>query len=76
MSRREQGSVLTDPIAIAKRAVGMAVDREVIAADGSVLSVTARSLCVHSDTPGAVAIARAVRDALDAAGVDVHRFTS
>ncbi len=76
VSRREQGSVLTDPTAIAKRAVGMAVDREVIAADGSVLSVTARSLCVHSDTPGAVAIARAVRDALDAAGVGVHRFTS
>ena len=33
-----------------------------------------RSLCVHGDTPGAVTIARAVRDALDAAGVDVHRL--
>jgi 5-oxoprolinase (ATP-hydrolysing) subunit A len=76
VSRRERGSVLTDPTTIAKRAVGMAVDREVIAADGSVLKIAARSLCVHSDTPGAVAIAGAVRDALDAAGVGVHRFTS
>jgi UPF0271 protein len=76
VSRREQGSVLTDPTAVAKRAVGMVVDREVVAADGSVLSVNARSLCVHSDTPGAVAIAGAVRDALDAAGVVVHPFTS
>jgi UPF0271 protein len=30
---------------------------------------------VHGDTPGAVEIARAVREALDDAGVGVHRFT-
>ena len=37
-----------------------------------------RSLCLHGDTPGAVGLARAVRDALDAAGVGappVHRMT-
>ena len=34
-----------------------------------------RSICIHGDTPGAVALARAVRDALDDAGVGVHRFT-
>jgi UPF0271 protein len=73
--RREEGSVLTDPSTVADRAVRLAVDREVVAVDGSVVSVSARSLCVHSDTPGAVALARAVRDALDAAGVGVHRFT-
>ncbi len=76
VSRREAGSVLTDPSAVAERAVRMAVDREVVAIDGSVVSVEARSLCVHSDTPGAVVIARSVRTALDAAGVGVHRFTS
>lgn len=74
--RREPGSLLTEPDVIAARAVRMAVDNEVVAADGSVVPVLARSLCVHSDTPGAVAIARAVRDALDAAGVGVHRFAS
>ena len=76
VSRREEGSVLTDVDEIASRAVRLAVDNEVVAVDGSVVPVRARSLCVHGDTPGAVEIARAVRRALDDAGVGVHRFTA
>ena len=76
VSRRDEGAVLHDVTDIAARAVRMAVDREVVAIDGSVVAVDARSLCVHSDTPGAVAIALAVRDALAASGVSIHRFTS
>jgi UPF0271 protein len=75
VSRREPGAVLTDIGEIAARAVRLAVDREVEAVDGSVVAVAARSLCVHGDTPGAVEIARAVRAALDEAGVGGHRFT-
>ncbi len=75
LARRESGAVLEDPTEIAERAVRIAVDNEVEAIDGTVVSVRARSLCVHSDTPGAVEIARAVRAALDAAGVGVQRFT-
>lgn len=75
VSRREPGSVLTDPDEVAQRAVRIAIDREVVATDGTVVSVRARSICVHSDTPGAVQLARAVRSALDAAGVGVYRFT-
>ena len=75
VSRREAGSVLTDPDEVAQRAVRIAIDREVVATDGTVVSVRARSICVHSDTPGAVQLARAVRSALDAAGVGVYRFT-
>ena len=73
--RREAGSVLTDPDEVAQRAVRIAVDNEVVAIDGTIVSVRARSLCVHSDTPGAVELAHAVRSALDAAGVGVYRFT-
>jgi UPF0271 protein len=73
--RREPDSVLTDVDEIVQRAVRIAVDGEVVAVDGSIVSVRARSLCVHGDTPGAVEIARAVREALDDAGVGVHRFT-
>ncbi len=75
VSRREAGSVLTDPDEVSQRAVRIAVDNEVVAIDGTVVSVRARSICVHSDTPGAVELARAVRSALDAAGVGVYRFT-
>jgi UPF0271 protein len=76
VSRREPDSVLTDVGEIVQRAVRIAVDGEVVAVDGTTVSVRARSLCVHGDTPGAVDIARAVRAALDDAGVGVERFTA
>jgi UPF0271 protein len=75
VSRREPNSVLTDPDEVAERAVRLATDNEVVAIDGTVVTVRARSICVHGDTPGAVDLARAVRAALDAAGVGVYRFT-
>jgi len=76
VSRQEPNSVLSDPEEIASRAVRLAVDNEVVAIDGSILTIEARSLCLHGDTPGAVSIAQAVRAALDEAGVGVYRFTS
>jgi UPF0271 protein len=72
--RSEDGAVLDDPELVATRAVGIATTESVEAVDGSTVQVTAASLCVHGDTPGAVAIAWAVRDALAAAGVDVEPF--
>lgn len=74
--RREPGSVLTDPAEVAERAIRIAADSEIVAADGTVIRVVARSICVHGDTPGAVGLARAVRTGLDAAGVGVYRFTT
>jgi UPF0271 protein len=72
--RSEPGAVLTDVEVVAARAVAIATTREVVAADGSHVPVRARSICVHGDTPGAVALARAVRSALEAASVGVHPF--
>lgn len=70
--RSEPGAVLHDVEAIAERAVRLAERGEIVAIDGSVLRTGARSLCIHGDTPDAVAIARAVRNALLAAGVEIH----
>ena len=36
------------------------------------MTVPAATICIHGDTPGAVAIALAVRAALDAGGVEVR----
>ncbi|MFC7528912.1 LamB/YcsF family protein [Actinoplanes sp. GCM10030250] len=58
---------------VVDRAVRMAVGGEVVAADGSVIACPVRSICVHGDTPGAVELARAVRDGLSAA-LDVRPF--
>jgi UPF0271 protein len=75
VSRREPGAVLHDAAQVAARAVGMAVSGVVTAADGSQVALDARSICVHGDTPGAVRIAQAVRDALVEAGVTLRAFT-
>lgn len=69
--RGEPGAVLHDPAAIAERAVRLARTGELVAVDGTVLKSQARSLCVHGDAPEAVAIARAVRRALEAEGIAV-----
>ncbi|CAM5702691.1 5-oxoprolinase subunit A OS=Streptomyces microflavus OX=1919 GN=pxpA PE=3 SV=1 [Streptomyces microflavus] len=73
-SARPTGAVVHDADEVVRRGVGMALDREVTAADGSRIPVEARSLCVHGDTPGAAALARRVRAALEEAGVRVEAF--
>ncbi|MBT2407310.1 MULTISPECIES: LamB/YcsF family protein [unclassified Streptomyces] len=72
--RGEPGAVLLDPDAVVARAVLMAAEGSVTAADGSPVLVAARSLCLHGDTPGAAGLARRVREALSAAGVRVEAF--
>jgi UPF0271 protein len=72
--RGEPGAVLHDVAHVAARAVRMVVERRVTAVDGSTVDLDTRSLCVHGDTPGAVELARAVRAALLAAGVELRSF--
>jgi 5-oxoprolinase (ATP-hydrolysing) subunit A len=72
--RSEPGALLTDTAAVVERAVRLATAGEIVAVDGTVLTTGARSLCLHGDTPGAVSHARAVRTALDGAGVEVIPF--
>ncbi|MGH9089364.1 MAG: 5-oxoprolinase subunit PxpA [Acidimicrobiales bacterium] len=69
--RSSPGALVTDPEAAAARAVSLAVHRRVPAVDGKTVSVKARTLCVHGDSPGAVALAGAVRRSLEAHGVAV-----
>jgi UPF0271 protein len=74
VSRREPGAVVHDPAVVAERAVRFATDGTVVAVDGSVLAMPARSICVHSDTPGSVELVTAVRAAVTEAGVRVASF--
>ncbi|TCP53132.1 UPF0271 protein [Tamaricihabitans halophyticus] len=72
--RAEPGAVLTDVDEIARRCVGMALHGTVPAVDGSTIRCPARSICVHGDTPNAVAIAARVHRELTEAGVPVRPF--
>jgi UPF0271 protein len=57
--RTQPGALLTEPDAASVQAVRL-------------LEAGVDSICVHSDTPGAVSIARAVRAALEAVGAEVR----
>lgn len=63
------GAVLSAPEAVARRAVELCSGTTVAAIDGGGVRVEADTLCLHGDTPGAAALARAVRAALEAEGV-------
>lgn len=73
--RNLEGAVLHDEAEVAHRAVLMATEGLVLAVDGSPIHLAVDSICLHGDTPGAAAMSRAVRAALDAAGVEVRAFT-
>jgi 5-oxoprolinase (ATP-hydrolysing) subunit A len=72
--RGRPGAVRTDPAEVADRAVMMVTQGSVVSADGTMVPVKARSLCIHGDTPGAVALATAVRQGLEAAGARLAPF--
>lgn len=76
VSRKEPGAVLHDADAVATRAVAMATGGGLVAADGAQLDLRADSLCVHGDTPGAVELARRIREGLTAAGVTLGAFAA
>ena len=68
-SRTLPWALHTDPEVAARQAVRIAVERRVTTFDGREIGLAARTICVHGDSLGAVGRARAVREALLAAGV-------
>jgi 5-oxoprolinase (ATP-hydrolysing) subunit A len=71
-SREKPDALITDPLQAAVQAVRIATGHGVVTSTGEQIAVQPETLCVHSDTPHAVEIARAVRDALTQAGMDVQ----
>jgi len=71
VSRKIAGSLITDPDRVADRVIGLANGR-VVAITGKEIRFQADTICLHGDTPGAATIAKAVREALNKAGVQVR----
>jgi UPF0271 protein len=71
-SRKLAGALHTDPAVAAKQALSFVREGGVRAHDGHFLELAVDTLCLHGDTPGAIAIAAAVRKALSDAGVKVR----
>ncbi len=74
VSRREVGAVLHDAEQVAQRMLRLVQTGEVEAIDGSVTCIEADSICVHGDSPGAIQMAREVRQLLEQSCVSLQAF--
>ena len=74
--RSEPGAVIDDPKLAGKRVVEMLEAGAVISASGKHIPVTIDTVCVHSDKPGARAIAAEVRRCLEQAGWTLAAFSA
>jgi UPF0271 protein len=70
--RHEPGAVIDDEQIVVTRAVAIARERMVIAADGTRVPLDVQTICVHGDTPGAAVLASRIRKALNDAGIQVR----
>jgi UPF0271 protein len=70
--RSRPGALITDPASAAAKAVRIVCEGRVVSIDGATVPMAVDTLCLHGDNPHALEIARAVRRALEAAGVTVQ----
>ena len=75
VSRSKPGSVIHDLDEVVERSLKMVTEGRATAVNGEEVEVQADTLCLHGDTPGAVEMARAVRDGLRDAGVEIVRLS-
>jgi len=74
VNRRQEGALISDPKAVVARCVRLVTDGQITARDGTQIPISAASLCLHGDTPGALRLARRIRDGLAEAGVELAAF--
>jgi 5-oxoprolinase (ATP-hydrolysing) subunit A len=75
-NRKLPGALLDTPERAAHQALDIALWQRVTTTGGCELPITANTICIHSDTPGAAAIAREVRHQLTAAGVHIRPLSA
>jgi UPF0271 protein len=71
VNRRLPGAMITDPAEAAQRMVNLVTTGTLTTIDGQELPLVADTICTHSDTPGAVEIVTAVRQAFEEAGITI-----
>jgi UPF0271 protein len=74
MDRSCPGAVLSNVSEIADRVLAMVENSAIVTVSGKRLPVEVDSICVHGDSPDAVAMAKAVRSRLEGAGVTLAPF--
>ena len=71
-TRNLHGAVITDRNKAAQQALRIVTKGSVLTSAGTELTVRAETICVHSDTPGAIEILKAVREELIKGGISIE----
>lgn len=74
VDRSQPGAVLDDPEKAGRRMVEMLRESAIITGSGKRIACQIDTICLHSDSPAAVAMAGSVRKALEGAGIRLQRF--
>lgn len=74
VSRKQAGAVIHDATIVAERVLSMVKDKTVTSIDGGIVEISAQTICVHGDTPGAVAMIKAIREILYQQGIQMKAF--
>jgi UPF0271 protein len=69
--RSRPGAVIHDESAVVERSLQLVIEGRVPAIDGTLVDMAADTICLHGDTPGAVALAARLRTRLIDAGVEL-----
>ena len=74
--RTQPGALIDDASQVLTRVAAIALERAVIAIDGTRVPITLDTICVHGDTPGAAGLAARIRATLAASGIEVRAIGS
>ena len=71
-SYQQPGAMITDPAQAVAQVLEMVREGSVTSVSGKTVRLQADTLCIHGDQPGAADFARAIRQALQTAGIAVR----
>ena len=75
VDRRLPGAMIHDGAEAARRMVQMVKSGAIITDNGETLATRIDTICIHGDSPEAVAFSGQVRRGLEAAGIGIERFS-
>jgi len=74
VSRKQSGAVIHDVEIVAERVLSMVKDKSVKSIEGQDIPISAQTICVHGDTPGAVEMIKTIREKLEGNGIKFQAF--
>ena len=74
VSRSKPNSVIHDVDEVVERSIRMITEGKVEAIDGSTITYDADTICLHGDTPGAVDLAKKLKNEFENASIEITKL--